>query len=49
MLGNFFEYFLETPAEDGVNHQTMLTILGATLGDTGSAAIAGLWHNWMPR
>lgn len=36
MLGNFFEYFLEKRGQD------QLTILGATSGDTGSAAIAGL-------
>uniref|UniRef100_A0A7S4SNE2 Threonine synthase n=1 Tax=Ditylum brightwellii TaxID=49249 RepID=A0A7S4SNE2_9STRA len=37
MLGNFFEYFLQTGSNDG-----HLTILGATSGDTGSAAIYGL-------
>lgn len=37
MLGNFFEYFLKTGSNNG-----RLTILGATSGDTGSAAIAGL-------
>lgn len=37
MLGNFFEYFLETGSNGG-----RLAILGATSGDTGSAAIAGL-------
>jgi threonine synthase len=37
MLGNFFEYFLETGSNEG-----HLTVLGATSGDTGSAAIAGL-------
>jgi threonine synthase len=37
MLGNFFEYFLETGSNGG-----HLTVLGATSGDTGSAAIAGL-------
>jgi len=37
MLGNFFEYFLATGSNDG-----RLTILGATSGDTGSAAIYGL-------
>lgn len=37
MLGNFFEYFLETGSNDG-----QLSVLGATSGDTGSAAIAGL-------
>jgi threonine synthase len=36
-LGNFFEYFLETGSNDG-----RLTVLGATSGDTGSAAIYGL-------
>lgn len=37
MLGNFFEYFLKTGSNDG-----RLAILGATSGDTGSAAIYGL-------
>lgn len=37
MLGNFFEYFLETGSNGG-----RLTVLGATSGDTGSAAIYGL-------
>ena len=37
MLGNFFEYFLSTGSNDG-----RLAVLGATSGDTGSAAIAGL-------
>jgi len=37
MLGNFFEYFLSTGSNDG-----RLTVLGATSGDTGSAAIYGL-------
>ena len=37
MLGNFFEYFLSTGSNDG-----KLTVLGATSGDTGSAAIYGL-------
>lgn len=37
MLGNFFEYFLDTGSNGG-----QLTVLGATSGDTGSAAIAGL-------
>jgi len=37
MLGNFFEYFLSTGSNGG-----RLTILGATSGDTGSAAIYGL-------
>lgn len=37
MLGNFFEYFLSTGSNDG-----RLAILGATSGDTGSAAIYGL-------
>jgi len=37
MLGNFFEYFLSTGSNEG-----RLTILGATSGDTGSAAIYGL-------
>lgn len=37
-LGNLFEYFLERSNE---KNKTM-TVLGATSGDTGSAAIAGL-------
>eukprot|EP00984_Skeletonema_dohrnii_P034481 scaffold33570_cov126-Skeletonema_dohrnii-CCMP3373.AAC.2 len=37
MLGNFFEYFLSTGSNDG-----RLAVLGATSGDTGSAAIYGL-------
>ncbi len=37
MLGNFFEYFLETGSNGG-----KLAVLGATSGDTGSAAIYGL-------
>jgi len=37
MLGNFFEFFLQTGSNDG-----RLAVLGATSGDTGSAAIAGL-------
>ena len=37
MLGNFFEYFLSTGSNNG-----RLTVLGATSGDTGSAAIYGL-------
>lgn len=37
MLGNFFEYFLDTGSNGG-----RLAVLGATSGDTGSAAIAGL-------
>jgi len=37
MLGNFFEYFLETGSNDG-----RLAVMGATSGDTGSAAIYGL-------
>ena len=37
MLGNFFEYFLETGSNGGT-----LAVLGATSGDTGSAAIYGL-------
>mmetsp|Transcript_151 Transcript_151/g.191 ORF Transcript_151/g.191 Transcript_151/m.191 type:complete len:516 (-) Transcript_151:175-1722(-) len=37
MLGNFFEYFLSTGSNGG-----RLTVLGATSGDTGSAAIYGL-------
>lgn len=37
MLGNFFEYFLTTGSNGG-----RLAVLGATSGDTGSAAIYGL-------
>ena len=37
MLGNFFEYFLETGSNGG-----RMAVLGATSGDTGSAAIYGL-------
>ena len=37
MLGNFFEYFLETGSNGG-----RLAVMGATSGDTGSAAIYGL-------
>jgi threonine synthase len=37
MLGNIFEYFLATGSNGG-----RLAVLGATSGDTGSAAIAGL-------
>lgn len=37
MLGRFFEYFLATGSNGG-----RLAVLGATSGDTGSAAIAGL-------
>lgn len=37
MLGGFFEYFLETGSNGG-----RLAVLGATSGDTGSAAIYGL-------
>jgi len=37
ILGNFFEYFLETGSNGG-----RLAVLGATSGDTGSAAIYGL-------
>lgn len=37
MLGNFFEYFLQTGSNGG-----RLAVLGATSGDTGSAAIYGL-------
>lgn len=45
LLGNFFEYFLARknaalPADAKERHR--LTVLGATSGDTGSAAIAGL-------
>lgn len=44
-LGNLFEYFLarrnaSLPADAKERHR--LTVLGATSGDTGSAAIAGL-------
>ncbi|KAL3765023.1 hypothetical protein ACHAW5_004282 [Stephanodiscus triporus] len=37
ILGNFFEYFLSTGSNNG-----RLAVLGATSGDTGSAAIYGL-------
>jgi len=37
MLGNFFEYFLSTGSNSG-----RLAVMGATSGDTGSAAIYGL-------
>jgi len=37
MLGNIFEYFLSTGSNEG-----RLAVLGATSGDTGSAAIYGL-------
>jgi threonine synthase len=37
MLGNFFEYFLSTGSNGG-----RLAVMGATSGDTGSAAIYGL-------
>jgi threonine synthase len=37
MLGNFFEYFLQTGSNGG-----RMAVLGATSGDTGSAAIYGL-------
>ena len=37
MLGNFFEYFLSTGSNNG-----RLAVMGATSGDTGSAAIYGL-------
>ncbi len=40
-LGNLFEYFLQRRRAQG-NKQAQLTILGATSGDTGSAAIYGL-------
>lgn len=43
LLGNFFEYFLENDNNNnGTSAQKFMTILGATSGDTGSAAIAGL-------
>jgi hypothetical protein len=37
MLGNFFEYFLSTGSNSG-----RLAVMGATSGDTGSAAIFGV-------
>ena len=37
ILGNFFEYFLQTGSNGG-----RMAVLGATSGDTGSAAIYGL-------
>ncbi|WFD41524.1 threonine synthase [Malassezia psittaci] len=43
LLGNLFEYFLERRnQEDGKKHAHHITVVGATSGDTGSAAIAGL-------
>ncbi|WFD35143.1 threonine synthase [Malassezia cuniculi] len=42
LLGNLFEYFLARKnSKDGDNSHT-ITVVGATSGDTGSAAIAGL-------
>eukprot|EP00040_Diaphanoeca_grandis_P036719 m.235598 g.235598 ORF g.235598 m.235598 type:complete len:897 (-) comp33666_c4_seq1:45-2735(-) len=42
-LGNLFEYFLETKnASVPEGEKTHITVLGATSGDTGSAAIEGL-------
>ncbi|KNC85607.1 threonine synthase [Sphaeroforma arctica JP610] len=40
-LGNLFEYFLKRKAEKGESVKP-ITVLGATSGDTGSAAIYGL-------
>ncbi len=44
LLGNLFEYFLvrrnQKQADEGARHH--LTVIGATSGDTGSAAIYGL-------
>ena len=43
LLGNLFEYFLtRRNARDGQTSAHTITVLGATSGDTGSAAIAGL-------
>ncbi|CAO1616985.1 unnamed protein product [Sympodiomycopsis kandeliae] len=45
LLGNFFEYFLARKNANlsaDANERHRLTVLGATSGDTGSAAIAGL-------
>eukprot|EP00730_Choanoeca_flexa_P007340 TRINITY_DN12316_c0_g1_i6.p1 TRINITY_DN12316_c0_g1~~TRINITY_DN12316_c0_g1_i6.p1 ORF type:complete len:943 (+),score=233.23 TRINITY_DN12316_c0_g1_i6:115-2829(+) len=39
-VGNLFEFFLQRRNADGENHK--ITVLGATSGDTGSAAIFGL-------
>ncbi|KAI9478550.1 MAG: threonine synthase [Benjaminiella poitrasii] len=42
-VGNLFEYFLERRNRNETNGQThRLTVVGATSGDTGSAAIYGL-------
>ena len=42
-LGNLFEYFLVRQNEDKTGqHRQHLTVIGATSGDTGSAAIYGL-------
>lgn len=40
LLGNFFEFFLKRRNANGA--QEKLTVVGATSGDTGSAAIYGL-------
>lgn len=43
LLGNFFEYFLvRRNKAEGKEHAHTITVVGATSGDTGSAAIAGL-------
>lgn len=42
-LGNLFEYFLESENADAAEgEEKRITVLGATSGDTGSAAIEGL-------
>lgn len=43
LLGNLFEYFLARKNRaEGKEHAHHITVVGATSGDTGSAAIAGL-------
>lgn len=41
-LGNLFEYFLTRAVQKGTENAKRITIVGATSGDTGSAAIQGL-------
>ncbi|KAJ1959916.1 threonine synthase [Dispira parvispora] len=41
-LGNVFEYFLERRNQQDTSRRHFLTVVGATSGDTGSAAIYGL-------
>ncbi|KAF9078441.1 tryptophan synthase beta subunit-like PLP-dependent enzyme [Rhodocollybia butyracea] len=42
LLGNLFEFFLQRRNERNVTVKEKLTVVGATSGDTGSAAIYGL-------